>query len=117
MRKVIYWLTSLYLIIVLFLFFFGVVGNWIIQSQVDHVKVFASLMALIGLSLIMFTMHVVHTLLKPLMKKSDSSSDTKVGNVGVFILGVAFVTGALAYSLVHNVLALIRYIWNCGYHY
>lgn len=102
MRKSLYWLISLFVVVAIFVLIFGVIGSSIIESRADHVKVFASLIAIVGLVLVMFSIHSVRTLWNSVLKKPGSDNAVGGDNFGAFVLGLSFIIGALVYSRVRD---------------
>lgn len=100
MKRLFYWLISLAVVIGIFVIFFGVVGHWILESQVDHVKVFATVTAAVGLILVMFSIHSPKILWSAVLAKPESKEVIGSDRVGAFILGLSFMIGALIYSKV-----------------
>jgi hypothetical protein len=107
--KIIYWTICTFLILGIFFLFFGVVPLFFLKGGTrDHVKMLASLFAVLGLIMLAIAVHRPGLAWKTFFIKSEKALDASFENQKwLGGLGVCFTVGGLLYAYTGNISAVI----------
>lgn len=108
-KKIGYWTFSTILLLVLFFVIFGLVPLIFLENENrDHVKVFASLFAVIGLLVMVIAVHNPGLAWKTFIMKEGGPVNPGLGHrILLLALGGCFVIGGLLYAYTGNISAVI----------
>jgi hypothetical protein len=108
-RKILYWVLSLGLVVFLLALIFGVLGRFLFQGSIDVVKGMSWLFSILGLSVMLISIHFHRKAWKQLVSKSGDPDyqPGKRDRFLLFLLGISLVVGGLLYAWTENISFLI----------
>ena len=102
-NKITYWLISAFIVILIFIVFFGILPSFLMQSKNNLTTVISLMLGAIGTLMILFSLYSPARVSGTLIRKPGSINLNIRDHFGPLIFGFSFLLGGILYARMYDV--------------